>query len=448
MNYVFRKMRKSEPMKVNRILMKNGYIYRKGLDYYLVTTDNPKKKKNRLIVAVIGVNRRDEVIQMSVAPAYKWTDVLAFGMKNVRTEYVARSIALKLRPEHLYAVVTGGWYMESYKKGVWSFLRTIPPIRHRKTNKWMSKLSNILIKETGGGITYKPKEVPKPYVIGERVASLWEFIRTDPEYRAFKDWKPRIKILTWNLLDVVPWNTRFKMDIKPADAEYRTLYAIATYRLGRDVTNNMKYEEFRPFVKWVDDKGVRGTKRIQKYMYDKYNHKLDDSEMERLNRHYRDSGAMGIPLEFEFTRKIDWRRGDFGDESSCWLYPKEKNYDHHCHFSAALNSCGYGVVVKVYRDGKGIGRVFGSVENGHLFLFNYRMGTNVVKAHDLYSRIAEVLDLKYESASLDAEDDKDSGRTYIYIENPFACISRNPVSRYTLQWYKEGDKDTKHYVPN
>lgn len=428
MVYVFRSMRKKEPLKVNRQLMSNGFIFRPGYTYYVVTTDNPKNNRNRLIVAAIGVED-GWVRQMAVAPSYKWTDVLSYGLRAVRLEAKALRISMKLRPQHVYAIVTAGWYFQKYSEKQWHFLRSIPePVKSSQKFK----------KET------------TPYVVGEKVVNLWEFMKTDREYRRFKNWKPRVDILAWNLYDAIPFGERFSISIPPMEADEYTLFhhcvSEMDYEFRRSIT--LRAADFYPFSKWLDENGVKATKRIKKFMYDKYKYKLSDAVIEKLNQYYRRIGAMSSSVEVEFSRTIDWRQGGFGDSGSCWLYPESNNYNHNCHFAAALNSCGYGLALKIYRDGKGIGRAFGSVEDGHLFLFNFKSGNLNISSQALFEEIAKILGLSYAKPSLYVQSDDISGYRDAYIEAPYACISRNPVVEHRLRWYKEGEKDMRHYVPH
>jgi len=59
------------------------------------------------------------------------------------------------------------------------------------------------------------------------------------------------------------------------------------------------------------------TKRVARYMFKAYHVKLDPNTIMRIGNVARRNMSMG-PMIFDFTRRITWNSGDFGDRGSCY----------------------------------------------------------------------------------------------------------------------------------
>lgn len=452
MTLVYRKIRKGEQLKVNRLLMQDGYIYDPRIEYMLITTDNPAIKGRRLIVAVIG-KTWGKILQLSVAPKYRWTEALAFGLKKQLEQSRYQTANLKLRPWHVYAFILGGWCLRDIDKGRWEFYsRTVELYRIQNFKMPQFNFSKL---EKSMGFFYKLPEAPveiEPYILEERVVNWWQFIKHDPEYRAFKNWKPTIQITTTNLRDVIPFGQRFTVTVPGKDI-------VDTYWLRSEIRNKIRKQatleqyssisnmDFDVFKSWMDEKGVRATKRIQKAIYDLTKFKLDDRTMEAINLWYRNHGAMPITVQYEFSPKIDWLAGQFGDSGSCWLATEEGYTDNtdHRHFSYALNTCGHGLALKIYSEnGNGFGRAFGSVEQDNIYLFNLRCASTI-NYRALIGMVAQQLNLKYQNPpNLEVNTGDYNSRYWrIYIENEYAIFGRDPRPT-TLQFYVNGKRGTDY----
>ena len=113
----------------------------------------------------------------------------------------------------------------------------------------------------------------------------------------------------------------------------------------------------------TDDGKYQGTfpKRVSQYMYKTYNHKIDSHTTRRIGNIAKQEMTDG-KIILDFTRRITWSSGDFGDHNSCyWTDFKGSR--------GAFMKQGIGAMRIYNEDEKGVGRAwFMPLSSGTQFL--------------------------------------------------------------------------------
>lgn len=115
---------------------------------------------------------------------------------------------------------------------------------------------------------------------------------------------------------------------------------------------------------WQKPNSPRFTKRLRKYLYDRYGYKLPDyttTEIGNLYNRYNDNGTQH---NIDIIDDIDWYAGDFGDTGSC--YWGENDDDR---VSLELSDNAY--AIRAYNDdNEGVGRAWVVEQDAGLVVFN------------------------------------------------------------------------------
>jgi hypothetical protein len=103
---------------------------------------------------------------------------------------------------------------------------------------------------------------------------------------------------------------------------------------------------------WTATGKYRGkfATRVGQYYWKEYKLKCPPHFLEMVGNLAREHSVDLQNFEFDFTDRIDWDHGDFGDEGSCF-------WEDHDEARTALNRCENAYAMRFYNDGMGCGRV-------------------------------------------------------------------------------------------
>lgn len=441
--YVYRRMRKGEEEKIDRFLQKTiGKKYSPSYIYYVVTTGNPENKRNRLIVGVLGMLMG--IHQVAVADKWKDKNVLEFMLANFRDENQYGSTFITKDWRVVRALITAGWWWYSIEKNGLKFISrrsyfSRDPVMQLLYNLKHIPPRDVLVEKIKRKL-FPPKPTRNPYILGEKVVSIFQYMKHDKEYRKFVGWKPTITLFSDDIRDIIPVGRqvlKLKDTNNPISGEYiRELLFKAG--LGYEQVRNTK---LTPFETLYDENGVGIVKRVAAYAR-KLGIKITSEELRSMGEYTRYMDIVGYRIEYEFVKNIDWKpklfRTSIPPTSLEWeFYPETK------HWADALFSSGHGYAIKFWTEGRFIGKTFMSAENDALYIWGrtfYAPYNSNISFNLVIDQLAEVMKLKSRVPILSvAPNETIKDRRQAMINPPVYVLSRKSTSEkaiYVMQWYK------------
>jgi hypothetical protein len=378
---IYRSIRRTEILKVSRLLNACGVgAYRGWLKYKVITVDNPNNKGRRLIIAAIGFDG-NEIKHFGLYPAHKKQMVEIFKqIKKSDTSFKTTS------PVTIVSLIQAGWYME---------------------------------KVTKSGIIFSGKEIIQKEPLSYKTTQItWKDIFQSPAYVYVKKFVPYRKIPLYDLRDLLELEQKIRLPLIREIPKSSLSYVLGI-ETNLSAINIRSICDTGFFNYWHDSSGTSFVKRLESFLYKNYQVKLTSTQKSNISNRLKSYSWKEIVIQF--TNNIDWIPGTFGDSGSCFLTYNRFMIDD-------LINSGHGYAMKIYtEDDMPTGRCLISIEEGVMFLFNFK---GIEFRDEIVHSLSKYLNLNYRT------DVSVSTRSPYYLDNYGWAIGRDIKPFHTLLWNK------------